>query len=283
MILNCKQIKEEEKSKLKLEINKINTKLTLAIIQIGYFEENNLYLRQKRNLAKELGIDIKNYYYDDTYKEEDIIMEIISLNNDNNITGIMIQKPIHENFNYQRLVNYIEPNKDIDGLTDINQENIIKSDRGLIPCTALSVLRIFDYYNINIENRKIAIIGKSPLVGKPLYNLLSKNNTVTLCDSKTTGIKEKIRENDLIIVAVGTPNFIKLDMIKENHIIIDVGTNYLNNQLVGDCDFNNIQNKVSMITPVPGGVGQLTPLYLFHNLIEAYSKKRDLPLIDFKQ
>ncbi len=270
MIMSCRKIKEQEISNLKKIRSKINRLLKIAIIQIGYFPENEIYLRQKEKLATELDIEFLAYNYDKNTKQEDIIRQIEILNADTSITGIMLQKPILEGFDDTIIINTISPLKDVDGLNKINRQKRQTKEEGIIPCTALAVLKILDEYNIKIVNQKIAIIGKSDLVGKPLFDILSTNNQVTLCDSKTINIKENILKNNIIITAIGKPKYITEDMVSKDNIIIDVGTNLLNNKLVGDVDFDNVEPKVKMITPVPGGVGQLTPLYLFYNLIKAH-------------
>lgn len=262
-ILECKSIKEKEILKLR---HVINSKITLAIIQIGSFEENDIYLKNKIKLATELGIEILELKYDDSSDKEEIINKILELNLDKNINGIMIQKPI-SNFDYQELVDYIDYRKDVDGLTLINQERLKLEKKCIIPCTARAVLKIFDEYRIVLENKKVAIVGKSNLVGMPLYNILNKNNQVRLCDSKTEKLKDILRESDIIITAIGKANYFDSSYFKEGQVIIDVGTNYLDGKLVGDVDIKLLPDNI-FITPVPGGVGQLTPIYLFWNLLK---------------
>lgn len=264
-ILECKNIKENEIIKLK---QCIKEKLSLAVIQIGDFKENEVYLRNKKNLALELGVELIELKYNESNSEEEIINKILELNLDEKITGIMIQKPILNNFNYQKLVDYIDYRKDVDGVTKINQERLIVNKKCLIPCTARAVLKILEWYKIDLTDKKIAIIGKSKLVGIPLYHILKSNAEVILCDSKTEDLASKLNQSDIIITAIGKANYFDNSYFKDGQIIIDVGTNYINKKLVGDVDFNLIDSEIS-ITPVPGGVGQLTPVYLFWNLIES--------------
>lgn len=268
-ILECKSIKEKEIIKLKQNIKE---KLTLAVIQIGNFKENEVYLRNKKKIALELGIDIIELKYTESDSEEKIKNKILELNLDETITGIMIQKPILSNYNYQKLVNYIDYRKDVDGVGIINQERLINNKSCLIPCTAQAVMKILEDYKINIANKQIAIIGKSKLVGMPLYNILSKKTQVILCDSKTKNLNHIIEQSDIIISAIGKANYFNNNNFKDGQTIIDVGTNYLNDKLVGDVDSSSIDKQLS-ITPVPGGVGQLTTIYLFWNLIVAKNFK----------
>lgn len=264
-ILECRSIKEKELIKLK---QNIKTKLSLAVIQIGEFKENALYLKSKKKLALDLGVELIEIEYNKTNTKEEIINKIIELNLDENVIGIIIQKPILSNFDYQELVDYIDYRKDIDGVTKTNQERLVDGKSCLVPCTARAVLKVLEEYQISIKNRKIAIVGKSNLVGVPLYHILKDKNEVTLYDSKTNNLLEKLRQANIIITAIGKANFFDYSYFNEGQVIIDVGTNYKDGKLVGDVNINSIEKEVS-ITPVPGGVGQLTSIYLFWNLIEA--------------
>lgn len=266
-VLECKSIRQELLVNLK---EKIDSKLTLVVIQIGDFKENEIYLRNKKNLALELGVELVEIKYDENILKEEIISKILELNLDASINGIMIQKPILPKFNYQELVNYIDYRKDVDGVTKINKEKMY-----VIPCTVRSVLSIFEYYKINTENKKIAIVGKSDLVGLPLYNILKKSNDVVLCDSKTVDLKAVLRSADIIVSAIGKANYFDDSYFSDGQIIIDVGTNYLDGRLVGDVNFNSLQKNI-LITSVPGGVGAVTPIYLFWNLYKLSKKDTDI-------
>lgn len=259
-LLTCKKIKEFELENLQKSI--IDKDIKLVIIEIGNFPKNIVYLNSKKKLAKLLNIEIIEYNYSETTSKKEIIEKIQECNEDNKITGIMIQKPIIEKFNYQELVDYINPLKDVDGVTTHNQTNI-----KIIPPTVRAILLLIDNYSITLDNKKIAIIGKSNLVGYPLYKLLKSKYNVTICDSKTSDIRGIIMNSDIIITAIGRANYFTKNYFRDNQIIIDVGTNYLNGKLVGDVDLNNIDSNVS-ITPVPGGIGLLTPVCLFLNLLD---------------
>ena len=263
-ILECKSIRGMMIDKLKTEIDR---RLALAIIQIGDFPENTVYLKSKKKLALELDIEIIEIkYYGNNCKNE-IISKILELNMDNRITGIMIQKPIIDGFDYQELVDLIDPMKDVEGLNSRNQLKLINGDEAVIPCTVSAILKVFHEYEISLLNRKIVIIGKSNLIGRPLYHILNRNNEVLLCDSKTLNLSSITRSADIVIVAIGKPNYFDSNYFRCGQIVIDVGTNYVDDKLVGDVDFNSVKDLVS-ITPVPGGVGQLTPICLFENLLD---------------
>lgn len=270
MILECKKIKVQEKIKLK---ERIVEDVTLAIITIGKFSESEIYLKNKRKLAAELGIEILKLEYDNNHSKEEIIAEIKRLNEDSNITGIMIQKPILSKFFFQELVNYIDYRKDVEGLTTRNKDLLARGLSSIIPCTARAVLKVFEEYKIPLLNRKIAIIGKSDLVGMPLYHILKRDNLVTLCDSKTEDLKTITLGSDIVITSIGKANYFTKEYFRNGQVVIDVGTNYANGKLVGDVHFEEIRDLDIMITPVPGGIGQLTPIYLYSNLLELENKR----------
>jgi methylenetetrahydrofolate dehydrogenase (NADP+)/methenyltetrahydrofolate cyclohydrolase len=187
--------------------------------------------------------------------------------------------PLPTNLNSNLILNKISYKKDVDGLTDINMGRLIHNNEYLSPCTPTGIIDLLDYYNIDISSKNITIIGRSNLVGKPLFNLfINRNATVTLCHSKTLNLKEYTKNADILVVAVGIPNFITADFIKENAIVIDVGINRVDNKIVGDVNFTNVSSKTSYITPTPGGVGPMTVYELFNNTYKAYilgQNKRD--------
>lgn len=250
---------------LKFKLNKLDKKLGLAIISVGEYEASSRYIKQKNIKAEELGIDCYNYHFDVT-TEEKLISLINELNNDDKVDGIIVQLPLPSYLDKDKILNSISPLKDIDGL---------RKDSLFIPCTPKGILDLIKYYNINLVNKNILIIGRSNLVGMPLYNIFKSNDlNVNLAHSKTKNIVNLTRNADIIIIAIGRSNYLKSDMIKDNVIIFDVGINVINNKLYGDVDFESVKNKVSMITPVPGGIGPMTVYELFDNLYNAYEIKK---------
>lgn len=249
---------------LKSKLNKLDKKLGLAIISVGEYEASSRYIKQKNIKAEELGIDCYNYHFDVT-TEEKLISLINELNNDDKVDGIIVQLPLPSYLDKDKILNSISPLKDIDGL---------RKDSLFIPCTPKGILDLIKYYNINLVNKNILIIGRSNLVGMPLYNIFKSNDlNVNLAHSKTENIVNLTRNADIIIIAIGSSNYLKSDMIKDNVIIFDVGINVINNKLYGDVDFESVKNKVSIITPVPGGIGPMTVYELFDNLYNAYEIK----------
>ena len=273
MLLDCKKLKEEIFDDLKIKLKKINKTLTLSVIEIGNNDSNKIYLKQKEKMCEQLGYNFNHIKLEDDIKEERIIDIIKTLNNNDEIDGILLQLPIPKHLDYKKLKNIINPLKDIDGLNEINQNKLIKGETSLIPCTALGIIKLLDYYNINFKDKNVVIIGRSDIVGKPLYNILCKETKVTLCHSKTEDIKKYTKEADILIVAIGKANFITEEHIKKGVIIIDVGINRLNNKICGDVDYLSVKDKVSCITPVPNGVGKLTIAMLAYNLYESYKMK----------
>ena len=269
MILNGKVIKEKILKDLKDRINDNSINIGLAIIQIGNDLASDIYINEKKKMCDFIGYKFYHYKYDSNVFEEDIINKINELNNDDNIHGRLVQLPIHKKLNKDNIINSISLNKDVDGL---------KNNSYFIPCTPLGILKLIDYYKIDVFNKKIVVIGKSNIVGKPISKLLiERGSNVIICDSKTNNLCEYTRNADIIIIAIGKAKFLTKDLIKDNSIIIDVGINRVDGKLCGDVDFDDVIDKVSMITPVPGGIGPMTISALAVNLYKAYelNKKED--------
>lgn len=269
MILNGRIIKDKILNELKEKVINNGLNIGLAIIQIGNDIASDIYINEKRKMCEYIGYKFYHYKYECNVAQEDIINKIKELNNNGNIYGILVQLPIPKSLNKDNIINSISVNKDIDGL---------KNNSYFIPCTPLGILNLIDYYKIDVVNKNIVVIGKSNLVGKPISKLLiERGSNVIICDSKTNNLSEYTRCADIIIIAIGKAKFLTKDMIKDNSIIIDVGINRVDNKLCGDVDFDDVIDKVSMITPVPGGIGPMTISSLALNLYKAYelTKKED--------
>ena len=268
MKLDGKLVKETLLQELKQKLEKINT--TLVVIQVGNDFASNKYIKQKEKLAKELSVNFKLIKFDETTTEE-LCKTIDALNEDKEINGIVLQLPIPKEIDYDIVRNTIDPNKDLDGVSDTNIIRLVNNDkRALVPCTALGIMKILDFYNIDLEGMDATIIGRSIHIGKAMYNLLlNRNCTVTICHSKTKNIKKHTKNSDLIITSVGKADFIHQDMIKDDAIIVDVGFNYKDNKICGDVS-DDVKNY-KYLTPVPGGVGQMTVYSIFENLYKAYN------------
>lgn len=269
-IINCNEIVLKIKEELKEKLSTISEKLKLVVIQVGEDSASDVYIRNKKKTCEELGILCEHKKYT-KINEMDLIKEIKKLNNDTTVTGILVQLPLPDNINENKIIESISPLKDVDGLTSKNIGNLYSGNDALIPCTALGIIKILEYLNIEFEGLNAVIVGRSKLVGLPLIKLLlNKDCTVTISHSKTKALKENTKNADILIVAAGKKELITKEFIKENAIVIDVGINRCKNKLYGDCNFNDLLEKCKYITPVPGGVGKLTVILLINNIIEAY-------------
>lgn len=272
-ILDGKKTSESIRTQLKSDIKGYMIKPCLAVIQIGDDPASNVYISSKEKACNEVGIYFKHLKYTEEAKEKEIINKIVELNNDEYINGILLQLPIPQKYNTEKLINYIARNKDVDGLTDINVGKLINNKKCLVSCTPQGIIELLDSYNIDIEGKHVVIVGRSNLVGKPLISLfLNRNATVTVCHSKTEDLKKYTLDADILVVAVGKKHLITADMVKQDAVVIDVGINREDNKLYGDVDFDNVKDKVSYITPVPGGVGPMTVAMLLQNVNECYKK-----------
>lgn len=251
----------------KIKKRNVNESVKLAIIQVGDNPASNVYVKNKINKCIELGFKHDLYKFDDNVTENTIINLINFLNSDDSVKGIFVQMPLPENLNEEVLINTISPFKDVDGLTDTNLGKLFNNKSYHTPCTAQGIIEMLNFYNIELAGKNVCIVGRSNLVGKPLFHLLTnKNATVTLCHSKTKNLKEITKKADILIVAIGVPKFITSDFVSEGQTIIDVGINRTDIGLVGDVDFDNVKNIVENITPVPKGVGLTTVACLMKNV-----------------
>lgn len=269
--IDGKIISTKIKEELKAEIKTYMIKPCLAVIQIGNDEASNVYISAKQKACSEVGIYLKHIKFDEDSREIEIINKIIELNNDEYVHGILLQLPIPEKFNEEKLINYISRNKDVDGLTDINVGKLINNKKCLVSCTPQGIIKLLEESCVSIPGKNVVIVGRSKLVGKPLISLFLNNDaTVTVCHSKTNNLKEFTKNADILVVAVGKKHLITEDMVKKDSVVIDVGINRIDGKLYGDVDYENVKNKVSLITPVPGGVGPMTVAMLLCNVNTVY-------------
>ncbi len=277
-IIDGKNLAKEIRESLKIEAEKLKDKGIvphLAVIMVGDNDASKVYVRNKSRACEEIGIEFKEYLLPSTTKQSELLELIQKLNNDKNVNGILLQSPIPKPLNIQEAFNTILPEKDVDGFNPYNVGNLCIGQDGFIPCTPLGIMKMFEKYNIDIDGKKVAIIGRSNIVGKPMAQcMLSKNATVTICHSRTKELKKEVKDADIIIAAAGKQNIVTADMVKDGAVIIDVGMNRNSEgKLCGDVDFENIKEKTSYITPVPGGVGPMTIAMLMSNVIKATKKQ----------
>ena len=267
-IIDGKLVRDLRKNKLIEEVQLLDSKLTLVVISVGNDEASKIYVSQKEKLAKAIGYNFLNLHYD-FIEEDKLIKKIEELNNNEKITGIIVQLPLPNYLNKNKIINTINYLKDVDGLTDNNLIKLIRGEEGLIPCTPLGIMNLLDYYKVNAK-ANVVIVGRSELVGLPLFHLLLRRDaTVSLCHSKTNNLQKYTKEADILIVAVGKKELIKKNMVKDNAIVIDVGINRENDKIYGDVEASAIE-KVKLMTPVPGGVGPMTVISLMENVYKAY-------------
>jgi methylenetetrahydrofolate dehydrogenase (NADP+)/methenyltetrahydrofolate cyclohydrolase len=275
-----KAVYDKIRSKVKTDVNKLKAKRikpTLAIISFTSREDSQGYLKTREILAKELGISLKVSNYKQVPTEQDLISEIIKLNNNKSVHGIIIDRPLPKKLNEFKVFSAINVRKDIDGCHPLNSGYLMQGYNGFTPNTSAAVMELLKHYKIALKGKDVIVIGRSKNVGLPMLPLLLKENaTVTVCHKLSKNIPEKAKAAEIIVVAVGVPNFINQKFVNQDSIVIDIGTNYTaTNKVVGDAD-PKIYNKIKAFSPVPGGIGPITNIILFANLIEAINKKHDL-------
>ncbi|MDQ4074320.1 MAG: bifunctional 5,10-methylenetetrahydrofolate dehydrogenase/5,10-methenyltetrahydrofolate cyclohydrolase [Thermoproteota archaeon] len=274
-IIDGLRVSESIKKSLEIEISELNKKNIfpcLSTILVGNDPASATYINNKQKTAKTIGIKTMDYRLDGETSQKDLLDLIIKLNADHDIHGILVQLPLPKHLNKFEIVNSINYNKDVDGLTLVNSGLLLNNRAKLIPCTPLGVMELLKYYDIELDGLTATIINRSNLVGKPLATLmLEKNATVTICHSHTKNMRSTLLNSDVIVTAVGNREKFVLtaDMVSENSIIIDVGTSRINGKLFGDVDFEKVKEKVAYLTPVPGGVGPMTISMLLNNTVQA--------------
>lgn len=279
IILDGKELAKKTRINLKTECEKLKEKgiiPKLAVIMIGDDEASKVYVRNKSRACNEIGIEYEEYILKSDITQEELISLIQKLNKDKNVNGILLQSPIPNNLDINEAFKEISEEKDVDGFNPINVGKLILNQDTFVSCTPYGIMKIFEEYNIDLAGKNVVILGRSNIVGKPLMACcLNKHATVTICHSKTNELEEKAKNADILISAIGKANFVKENMVKDGAVVIDVGINRdENNKIVGDVDFENVKNKASYITPVPGGVGPMTIAMLMNNVIKATIKQQ---------
>jgi len=264
-------LREEIKNEI-LEIKKkINKNPNLTVILIGDFTPSQIYVRNKEKNSTEVGITSNVIKYPKEVKEKEVLDKINELNNDKNISGILVQLPLPEQISKEKIINEIDPKKDVDGFNPINVGNLASGYKSIVPCTPLGCLLLIKKVEKNLSGKHAVIIGRSNLNGKPMAQLLLKENcTVTVVHSKTNNLQEECLKADILVAAVGVPNLVKKDWVKSSAIVIDVGINKVGDKIVGDVNFEEIKDNIKAITPVPGGVGPMTIACLLKNTLECF-------------
>ena len=277
MIIDGKKIAETLRQKLKKEIIEIKSSFKsvpgLTVILIGEDPASKIYVRNKEKFSKEIGINSEVIKYPENIEEKEVLSKIIELNKNKKVSGILVQLPLPKHINKQKVIETILPEKDVDGFHPINVGNLSSGYDSKIPCTPLGCFLLLKEVEKNLSGKHAVVIGRSNLNGKPMAQLLLKENcTVTITHSKTKDLKSQCNKADIIIAAVGKPKLVKGDWVKKNAIVIDVGINKTTDGIVGDVDFNEVSKVARAITPVPGGVGPMTIACLLRNTVECFKR-----------
>lgn len=271
MIIDWKKIAWEMYERIKEEVMQTWKKLVLQAILVWNNPSSLRYIAQKRKWAEYVWIDFKLDHLDENTSENELLNTIEKYNNDENTTWILVQLPLPEQIDSKKVIDLINPKKDIDWFHSENQWKVLLWDySGLIPCTPLWVIEIFNYLSIDLNWKLVTVIGRSNIVGKPLVALLINSWATTVCcNSKTKDIKQFTKKSDIVICAAGSPGLLTLDMINDKTIVIDVWFTVINDKIFGDAKFDEIEKNWNMITPVPGWVGALTVANLMNNVLKA--------------
>jgi len=264
-------LREEIKKEI-LEIKESKNKVPgLTVILIGNYTPSQIYVKNKEKNSKEVGMNSNVIKYSDDVTEKEILDKIKELNNDQNISGILVQLPLPKQIDKEKIINAIHPSKDVDGFNPVNVGNLSSGYQGLVPCTPMGCLMLIKKVEKDLSGKHAVIIGRSNLNGKPMAQLLLKENcTVTIVHSKTKNLQQECLKADILVAAVGVPNLVKKDWVKKDVIVIDVGINKLNDKIVGDVEFDQVKDIAKAITPVPGGVGPMTIACLLKNTLECF-------------
>lgn len=269
-----KEVSDRIKDEMKIEVEnlkKAGINPGLAVILVGEDPASKVYVSNKKKACEYIGINSFEYKLPEETAEEELLALIDKLNNDNTVSGILCQLPVPKHINEESIINAIDPKKDVDAFHPVNVGKIMTGNYDFVPCTPAGVMELIKESGIDVTGKECVVVGRSNIVGKPMSMLLlHKNGTVTICHSKTTDLKEKTKSADILVAAVGIPNFITGDMIKPGAVVIDVGINRIAPKtLVGDVDFASAEPVAGAITPVPGGVGPMTIAMLMKNTLKA--------------
>ncbi len=268
-VLNGTRLAQKIRSQIRKKLKELTFTPGLAVIQVGNDPASSLYIKHKQRDCAKVHIHSELHHLPDDSSQKTLIHKIEKLNSHQGIHAILVQMPLPEHINPNKVVDSIAPHKDVDGLTPLNLGNLFINHESVTPCTPTGIIRLIESTNVPIQGKHAVCVGRSHLVGKPLgIMLLNRNATVTYCHSKTKNLADITKNSDILIAAVGKPEFITAEMVKQNVTVIDVGINNVNGKLVGDVKFDEVKEVAGYITPVPGGVGPLTRAMLLENTLK---------------
>ncbi len=273
-LIDGRFISDKIKNNVKIEVENLKKSgigVCLAVVLVGNDPASRIYVKNKRIACEKVGIVSKEIVLDEKISESELLCIISNLNRDSKINGILVQLPLPKHLNETKVINYIDPLKDVDAFCPINVGKIMIGKYDFLPCTPAGVLDLIDSTGVSVCGKNCVVIGRSNIVGKPMAMLLlHRSGTVTVCHSRTKDLKTHTQNADILISAVGISNFVKVDMVKPGAIVIDVGINRgENGKICGDVDFEGVKEVVGYITPVPGGVGPMTIAKLMENALKA--------------
>ncbi len=277
VLIDGKKVSGEIRNRLTEEIQEIKKKTGrtpgLATVLVGDDPASAVYVRNKNKICGELGFQSFEQKLSADTSEEKLLQLVEELNANKDIHGILVQLPLPDQIDSEKILQAIDPKKDVDGFHPINVGKLVVGNALLTPCTPTGIIELLDHYDIEISGKHAVIIGRSNIVGKPVSMLLlQRNATITICHSRTQNIEEVTRSADILVAAVGRANFVTEEMVSENTVVIDVGINRVDGKLTGDVDFEPVSKKASHITPVPGGVGPMTIALLMENTLKAFKE-----------
>ena len=277
-ILDGRIVRDIIKRELSQKIASFKVPPTLVIIQVGEKEESNIYIKQKKIFGESVGAKVIHIEYPETVAEAVLIGEIKKLNEDKNIHGIILQLPLPKKLHPEKIIENINPQKDVDGMTGFNLKLLMEGkNSGVMPATTRGIITLLDYYKVPIDGKTVVIVGRSALVGKPTaLALLNRNATVIICHTYTKDLAGETCGADILVVAIGNPEMIDEKFVGEGQVVIDVGISRVESvsgkiEVMGDVNLKDVEGKVEAISPVPGGVGPMTVVSLFQNLLDAYN------------
>ncbi|MBN2478339.1 bifunctional 5,10-methylenetetrahydrofolate dehydrogenase/5,10-methenyltetrahydrofolate cyclohydrolase [Candidatus Micrarchaeota archaeon] len=273
MILSGKEPAEKILEKCRNTAKKLNIKPVLAVVLVGDDPASHIYVNKKKKTAEKYGVETRVHIMPENTPEPELLKLVEKLNKDNTIDGFIVQLPLPRHINQNKVIEAIDPKKDVDGFHPINIGKVfldIIDEKTFIPATPYGIIELLNYYSVPIEGKKAVVIGRSTIVGKPVAALLlNKNATVTICHSRTKNLKKQIKDADIVVVAVGKPEMINGSMVKKGSYIIDAGTSRIEGKIVGDVNFESVKLKGAHCTPNPGGVGPMTIAMLLKNTFKA--------------
>jgi len=284
-ILDGKEVRDRKREELAERIARLGGTPKLVIIRVGEREDTKAYVAQKKKMGEKLGVEVAVEAFEESISEDDLLLTIGELNNTPGIHGVIVQLPLPDHINVFRVIEAVEAEKDVDGLTAINLKKLLVDiEDGFVPATAKGITGLLEYYDVPVVGKEAVVVGRSMLVGQPTaHALLNRDAAVTVAHSKTKNLAEITTRADILVVATGHPELITREYVSEGQTVVDVGINQRNGEhyeeeipdkkFVGDVAFDDVKDTVGAISPVPGGVGPMTVVTLFENLIDAYERQ----------